>query len=225
MKTRLLKPAVTIRDVLRQQLRSALARRVFMVCRWMHIYISSALFALLIFFCITGITLNHPQWFSKGEVNVQVFDLPMNVVSKLQTTESMSAGPLLKYLEGTFNLTKPRSVEWALEEDEVTVDYSLPAGYAFVIANITTGETEIEYQQGSFILLLNDLHKGRHSGETWRWVIDLSAILMLIFSVTGFVILLQNSKHRKQAMLAVLGGGVLPWLIYLLVVPRLIMPM
>jgi hypothetical protein len=38
--------------------------KVFKASRWLHIYCSTALFALLVFFCITGIWLNH-RWYDQ----------------------------------------------------------------------------------------------------------------------------------------------------------------
>jgi len=38
--------------------------------RLIHIYVSMALLTLLLFFSVTGITLNHPEWFSDNEANI-----------------------------------------------------------------------------------------------------------------------------------------------------------
>lgn len=29
--------------------------------------------------------------------------------------------------------------------------------------------------------VLNDLHKGRNTGEIWKWFIDITALLMVVF--------------------------------------------
>lgn len=103
----------------------------------------------------------------------------------------------------------------------MTFDYPLPAGYAFVTVIIEENIVELEYASNGFLGLLNDLHKGRHSGYVWSLVIDISAILVAFFSLTGVVILLQNAKHRKQAFLVILLGSITPVAIYLLAVPQL----
>src|SRR5436190_21141708 len=57
------------------------------VVRWLHIYVSLLGFTALIFFAITGITLNHPTWFGieavrtkelKGEVKKEWLNLPLS---------------------------------------------------------------------------------------------------------------------------------------------------
>ena len=34
--------------------------------RWLHIYLSMFSLAVVLFFSVTGITLNHPDWFFGG---------------------------------------------------------------------------------------------------------------------------------------------------------------
>ena len=205
-----------------QWTRTIIAKQAFSLCRWLHIYVSTALFSLLIFFCITGITLNHAAWFtSNGESQLQVKPLPKALQSSLAHQESTALYDLQLHVEQLINLTKVRSIDVDLALGEVSFDYPIPAGYVFVSVFVEAGEIEIEQKVGSVVSLLNDLHKGRHSGEFWSWLIDISAALMLLFSLTGLVILLQNNKHRSKGVLFVLFGTIAPWLGYLLWVPRI----
>ena len=48
-----------------------------------------------------------------------------------------------------------------------------------------------------FVALLNDLHKGRDSGRAWSFVIDLSAVLMALVSLSGLVLV--YPPHRSRA--------------------------
>lgn len=197
------------------------ARRMFSFCRWLHIYVSCALFSLLLFFCITGITLNHPDWASTKPEQVRYLDLP----SHLRLTEYTQEYPVKKiqsYIESKTGLSHPRSVDLALEFGEITYDYPLPAGYAYVTVLVEEQTIEIEHVEGDILALMNDLHKGRHSGQVWSWLIDLSALLMMFFTLTGLFILFQNTKHRRHALYIVCTGIVTPLAIYWLAVPRLI---
>ena len=47
-------------------------RRTAIAARWLHIYLSMVSFAILFFFAVTGITLNHAEWFSGEAVTKQV---------------------------------------------------------------------------------------------------------------------------------------------------------
>ena len=49
-----------------------LKRRVASLSRWLHIYLSMASFAILFFFAVTGLTLNHTDWFSAQQRTAQL---------------------------------------------------------------------------------------------------------------------------------------------------------
>ncbi len=205
-----------------QWTKTSVAKQMFSLCRWLHIYVSTALFSLLIFFCFTGITLNHATWFSgSGEQELVVKILPNKLQNSLAAQESTALFDLQQHVEKLINLEKVRSIDVDLDIGEVSFDYPVPAGYVFVSVFVEAGEIEIEQKSGSMVSLLNDLHKGRHSGEFWSWLIDISAVLMLLFSITGLVILLQNNKRRSKGMLLMVLGSIAPWLGYLLWVPRI----
>ena len=49
-----------------------LKRRAAALARWLDIYLSMASFAILLFFAVTGLTLNHPDWFAQRQITAQV---------------------------------------------------------------------------------------------------------------------------------------------------------
>ena len=55
-----------------------------------------------------------------------------------------------------------------------------------------------------FFAVLNDLHKGRDTGSAWARVIDLSAVLMTLVSLTGAV---ADLFPAKEAAFRVAGRG------------------
>jgi uncharacterized protein len=55
---------------------------------------------------------------------------------------------------------------------------------------------------------MNDLHKGRDTTKNWLWIIDASAIFMILISITGLILLLFLKKRRNTGLL-VLGAGFL----------------
>lgn len=199
--------------------RSALARRVFQSSRWLHIYLSTALFSLLVFFCFTGVLLNHPDWLSASAQQTRIEQSLPAAVNTALNDDSLK--PLQEYLSRQYSLPAPSTVELDVELGEVTLDYSLPAGYAFVTVWPEEGTFEIEHQSGGLVALLNDLHKGRDSGVMWSWLIDVSASAMLLFAFTGLIILMQQVKYRQAGLWLVLLGTLTPWLLYLAWVPRL----
>ncbi len=67
------------------------------------------------------------------------------------------------------------------------------------------------------IAVINDLHKGRDTGKAWSWVIDFSAIFMIVISVTGLILLVFLKKKRTNGLLWLVIGGAVTLLFYLLV--------
>src|SRR5437763_13369683 len=47
-------------------------RRAATVARWLHVYLSMASFGILLFFAVTGLTLNHIDWFEGQQRTTQV---------------------------------------------------------------------------------------------------------------------------------------------------------
>lgn len=203
-----------------QWTKHSLAKRLFSFFRWLHIYLSTATFSLLIFFSVSGFTLNHTEWFdSDGHQGIEKNIIPQELQSTLSNQTTLPISSITAYIRTEYGLQQPKSVDMDMEMGEITLDYPIPSGYVFITLFIESGEMDVEYQTGTLISLLNDLHKGRHSGNTWSLVIDISAWIIIFFSIAGLIILLQHRKRRLSGLLTVLAGTLSPVLIYLLWVP------
>jgi len=194
-------------------------------CRALHIYLSTALFTLLIFFCISGFLLNHLALLSKDKsTGKQIGRIPQQLITEFSEDSPSQAKILFSlqiYFSEKYQLKQLSQVEWDEEMQELLLDYPVPAGFALVIINLENYQFVIEHQQNDIVNIINDLHKGRHAGQVWSLLIDISAILITLFSLTGLIILFQNKKKRfLGAWLTVLGTGT-PCLIYWFFVPRL----
>lgn len=204
-----------------QWTKSAAARRLFKWGRWLHVYLSTATLSLLLFFCVTGVTLNHADWFdAAGEQGNVQLELPVTLQEQLRG-ESEPLAEVEAFIAAELGLSQPREINLDRELGEWTFDYPLPAGYAFVTLFLDDGSLEVDFQKGSLVGIFNDLHKGRHTGAVWSWVIDISAILLCMVALTGLVILFQQAKWRVTGLLWVIAGTLLPWVIYLIWVPGL----
>ncbi len=79
------------------------------------------------------------------------------------------------------------------------LDYKGSGYNAAIFIDMTTAQATIESTHYGVIAVLNDLHKGRNSGEVWRWFIDITALLMVMFVLTG-VFLLMHLKEKPFAL-------------------------
>ncbi len=69
------------------------------------------------------------------------------------------------------------------------------------------------------VAVLNDLHKGRDTGKAWARVIDVSAVLMVLVSLTGLLLIFFLAKKRFSGLLVAVAGAILSYLAYLAWVP------
>ncbi len=76
--------------------------------------------------------------------------------------------------------------------------------------------TELDH---GLIALINDLHKGRDTGPIWSVVIDLSAGLMTLISLTGLVLLFYLKLRRVPGLIVALVGTVVIVLVFRFWVP------
>ena len=184
------------------------------VARWLHIYLSMASFGILFFFAVTGLTLNHTEWFTRQQRTIQVRG---NVDSKFLRPEIMK-DDLVGFLRRTYSLRGAVN-DFHIEDNECSISFKGPGYAADVLIDRATGRYELTETRSGWIAILNDLHKGRDTGKAWARVIDLSAILMTAVSITGLLLIFFLQKKRLSGLLSLAAGGVLCYLAYLAWVP------
>ena len=184
-------------------------------------WISSAFgLVCLIFFSITGITLNHPSWFevkktSSHELRV-VSEQWLSQFQQLDDGEAQLS-QLLSLVDQYWSLPFPHSIE--SDSYDWVFHYQHPGAYSSVILDIESQSLTYEQHNDGVVALINDLHKGRHSGGLWSLFIDLAAVLMLLFALSGLLLLQVYAAKRKATWLYVLAGFFFPLVIYIVGVP------
>ena len=179
-------------------------------------WVSSALcLASMLFFAVTGITLNHAASIpGKARVDVRTATLP----SPLLRTIAFQGGPdttaplppaISRWLRQNLDVrTHGRPAEWS--EFEIYVSLPRPGGDAWLAIDRTTGETTCEITRRGAVAYLNDLHKGRNTGGAWSWFIDLFSIACVIFTLTGLGLLWVHARRRPITWPVVAAGIVIP---------------
>jgi hypothetical protein len=190
-------------------------RRTAIAARWLHIYLSMVSFAILFFFAVTGITLNHAEWFSGEAVTKQVKGkvrpewVKPKDVAKLEISE---------YLRKTHAIKSALS-DFRVDDSQISVSYKGPGYTADAFVDRDTGSYELTETRQGIVAVLNDLHKGRDTGTAWAWIIDVSAFLMTLVSLTGLILIFFLQKRRMSGLIAVGIGAILCWVVYLIWVP------
>ncbi|WP_049721902.1 PepSY-associated TM helix domain-containing protein [Gilvimarinus polysaccharolyticus] len=187
--------------------------------RTLHWTSSAIGLVALLFFSVTGITLNHPSWFKADRETIsRVATLPADTHSHWQSsgaTEQLQV--LLGVIDQEFGLGVPRQID--RDDMEWFFDYQRPGGVDSVIFDVELGELLFESTSDGSVALINDLHKGRHSGAAWSLFIDISAILGIFMSITGILLLVLYAPKRSTTWPLVGLGFVVPLAIYFVFVP------
>ncbi|TKC12643.1 peptidase [Pedobacter polaris] len=194
-------------------------KEVAKLSRWLHIYLSMVSFAIVLFFSVTGLTLNHPTWFGgdkqvetkhKGTLNVKWVNNPDTTkIAKLEIVE---------FLRKTYNV-KGYVSEIRIDDSEVSVSLKGPAYSCDAFIDREKGTYEVSEIKMGLVAVMNDLHKGRDSGSGWSWIIDISAVFLILVSLSGLILLCFIKKRRVAGFITGVIGLVICYLIYAIFVP------
>lgn len=176
-------------------------------------WISAAIsLAAMLFFAVTGITLNHAASIPANPVVADTSGrLPPALLAalKAKTDDAPLPAPIAAAVKQAVGLdASGKAGEWS--DAEVYVALPRPGGDAWVSIDRANGKISAEVTDRGWISYLNDLHKGRNSGSAWFWFIDIFAVACVLFTVTGLFLLQVHAKHRPSTWPIVLAGIALP---------------
>ncbi len=167
--------------------------------RWMrlfHVYVSMGSMLVVAFFALTGLTLNHPDW-SLGSTTTTTAHgtLPAGSV----TGRTVDYLKISEYARDAFGITG-HVKDYGVSGDTGTIDYAGPGSSASVMFSLGTSTVTATVTQNDLLAVLNDIHKGRDTNRSWSWVIDVSAVVLLVVTLTGIGIQLFQRKRRTSAL-------------------------
>ncbi len=199
-----------------QPLSVRLRRQTAIVSRWLHIYLSMVSFAVVLFFAVTGLTLNHADALS-GEPKVR--EVNGSVTAKeLGPKDHPDTLAIVEHIRNTDKVHGAVS-DLRVEDDQITFSFRGPGYSADTTVDRTTGKYNIVETRSGLIAVVNDLHKGRDTGKTWAWVIDASAVLLTLVSLTGLLLIFFVYKRRTSGLILAAMATLVCVLLYKLYVP------
>lgn len=213
-----------------RSLRRTFTIRLAALTRWLHIYVSMFGLGAVLFFSVTGLTLNHPNWFyGEAERSVQYQGQLKLAWLRPKTTGNENEVDLetesqVEKLEIVESLRSSHHIRGALtdfkvDESECTVTFKGPGYSADAFINRDTGRYELTESSHGLVAIMNDLHKGRDSGAVWSVLIDVSAVLMTLISLTGLVLLFYLKRRRIPGLIVTMVGATIVIAIVFLFVP------
>jgi len=189
-------------------------RQTAIVSRWLHLYLSMVSFGVVLFFAVTGLTLNHAEWFA-AQVRETRFKGTVPAEWVKGTPDQAALVGELRKKHGISGAV----ADFRAEDDQVSVSFKGPGYAADAFIDRKTGAYEVVQTKNGFVAVMNDLHKGRDAGRGWAWVIDVSAVLLTLVSLTGLLLLFFVYKRRTSGLILAAAGGVACWLVWLRYVP------
>jgi hypothetical protein len=173
-------------------------------------------FAALLFFAVTGITLNHTSWI-EGKQKVEQFKGEMNPAWVHKDVAHVNELLVVEHFRNNHQVKAALS-DFRTDETECTVSFKGPGYNADGFIDRTNGKYEMTITKSGWIAVINDLHKGRDAGSTWAWLIDAAAVLMILVSLSGFLMIFFLKKRRFSGLVVTFIGAVLLFLFYYLFV-------
>ena len=184
-----------------------------MLMRWLHIYLSMISFAIVFFFAVTGLTLNHADKFTdristiqeKGKLNLAWVNNPDTLkIAKMEIVE---------YLRINNNIRAALS-DFRIDDAQIGVSFKGPGYAADAFIDRETGNYDLTKTNAGFVGMINDLHKGRDTGSGWSIFIDVCAILLTLVSLTGMLLLLFLKRRRASGLIVAALGLLFAYLVY-----------
>jgi hypothetical protein len=216
----------------RRSLRRRLSIRCAKLARWLHIYLSMASLGAVLFFSVTGVTLNHPDWFFRdaerrtevaGQIDLKWLRGSGTAASPAQADEPGPTGEvsrleIVEYLRSAHGV-RGSLAEFRVDEGECLVTFKGPGYAADAFIDRATGRYSMTATYHGLVALLNDLHKGRDTGPVWSLLIDAAAILMTLIAVTGLVLIFYLKLRRVTGVVVAVIGAIIVVGLYRLWVP------
>ena len=193
-------------------------KRTASASRWLHLYLSMLSFFVVLFFSVTGITLNHADWFDGKQVeSKRTGTLPAAWVN-VPDTAKINKLAVVEFLRSKYAI-KGAVSDFLVEDEQCSLSFKGPGYSADAFIKRQDGTFELTEIRLGLVAVLNDLHKGRDSGAGWSWLIDVSAGFLVIVSLSGLAMLFFLKNKRVKGILVSVLGGVICYLVYGLWVP------
>lgn len=176
-------------------------KKFLALCRTLHVYLTMLGLLVMLLFGITGLTVNHEEWF--GATHPRATDAEGSTPREL-----LAAGDALRiveHLRTTWHISGAMT-DYDAADERISVAFKEPGQLWEVEIEKNTGRTKLHYETYNLAAFFNNLHRGRYAGPAWRWVIDVSALFIVLACATGIVLWLALPRRRLLGFIALLVG-------------------
>ena len=182
--------------------------------RTFHIYLSMLGLLAVLFFAVTGLILNHEEWFGLTEPHVHKIE---GVISPALLKE-VDKLTVVEELRKDFGATGAVD-SFEIEENQITVVFKGPARRVGAVIDRQRGRVELTFESRNAAARLTELHRGVEAGSAWRLVIDAVAVVQIISALTGMLLWWLVPRWRPLGVAALVVCVLACGLVYVLLVP------
>jgi hypothetical protein len=185
--------------------------------RVLHTYLSMVSFTILLFFAATGLTLNHQETLIGAPKTSRLTGTMTPSMVAPAAGANVARDPIVSALRATHHIKADLS-DFRVDDDQVSVSFK-GAGYeADAFIDRKTGAYELNESRFGLVAIINDLHKGRDTGKAWSGIIDISAALMVLVSLTGLILIVFLQKRLMTGLVSLAFGTIVCGAVYLFLV-------
>lgn len=166
--------------------------------RNLHIYISMFGLQAILFFSATGFMLNHLDWFTPGEPTVHKLEASLPADLLKNPDEAAIVVTLRKNWGATGALNS-----FEIQDDEVRAVFKSPGRRFEAVIRRPDGHMELASESHGMAKRLTELHRGQDAGKVWSLVIDVTAVVLMLVSLTGLTLWLLIAKWRRLGLACV----------------------
>jgi hypothetical protein len=181
------------------------------VVRTIHIYLTMSAFLLMMFFAVTGVVLNHEDWIAGQTVTRD---------TTATIAPALLAGPdklmIVEHLRSDFGAIGAVAT-FDVDPTSLHIEMKGPGRHTEADIDRRNGQLTLKVERRGLLMRFDDLHRGKDTGIAWRWVLDLSAALLFLGSLSGILIWWALPRRRKWGVAALIGGTMLVAAVYILV--------
>lgn len=173
--------------------------------RWVHVYVSMFALLVILFFGLTGLTLNNPDWTFGDEMQQSTVTgtLPRSVIVD-DRVEMLLVSEYFRDQQGVGG----ELASFDTSPTSGALSYRGPGYSADVLFDVPALDYTLTVQQQGFVAVMGDIHRGSSTGSEWKWVINIAAGALVVVSVTGLGIQFLMRKRRTQALIVAGTGSV-----------------
>lgn len=189
-------------------------KRAITLARWSHIYLSMVSFAILFFFAVTGLTLNHQDWFAHQQRTI----IHKGAVDRAWLGKDVAQLQIVEQLRRAHGIHAGLG-DFRIDDGQIAIDFKGPGYTADIFVDRETGSYEVTETRMGLGAVMNDLHKGRDAGRAWAMLVDVAAVFMTLVSLTGLSLIFFLAKWRRSGLIMLAAGAAACIALYVVFVP------